>query len=274
MDLGLRGKTVWIAAGTRGIGFACAEAYLAEGARVALCGRSADGVSAAAEALEEASGGAAGKAAGESSGRVVALRADVSTAEGVDTFVEGADARLGPPDVLVVNAGGPPSLPFDQVSDEQWRQAFELTLMSAVRLCRAVLPGMRERKLGRVVFITSLTVKQPLERMVLSNSLRAGVTALGKTLVSEAAADGVTFNCVAPGYTLTGRLQSLADTLAASRGCPADEVLAGWEQSIPAGRLGRPREVAEAVVFLGSPAAGYINGMTLVVDGGWTKGLL
>jgi 3-oxoacyl-[acyl-carrier protein] reductase len=138
----------------------------------------------------------------------------------------------------------------------------------------ASLPGMRERKLGRVVFITSLTVKQPLERMVLSNSLRAGVTALSKTLVSEAAADGVTFNCVAPGYTLTGRLQSLADTLAASRECDPAEVLAGWEQSVPAGRLGQPREVAEAVVFLGSPAAGYINGMTLVVDGGWTKGLL
>jgi 3-oxoacyl-[acyl-carrier protein] reductase len=259
MDLGLNDRTVWIAAGTRGIGLACAQAYGVEGARVALCGRSAQGRASAAEALGE---------------DAVVVQADVSTAEGVAGFVGEALARLGPPDVLVVNAGGPPSLAFVEIDDDQWQSAFELTLMSAVRLCRAVFPGMRERGFGRIVFITSLTVKQPLERMALSNSLRAGVTALCKTLVAEGAADGVTANCVGPGYTRTGRLEQLAATGAEARGLSVAEVMAGWEATIPAGRLGRPEEVARAVVFLGAPAAGYINGQTLVVDGGWTKGLV
>ena len=259
MDLGLADRTVWIAAGTRGIGLACAQAYGAEGARVAVCGRSAEGLASAAEALGD---------------DVVIVQADVSTAEGVEDFVREASARLGPPEVLVVNAGGPPSLAFEELDDDQWRSAFELTLMSAVRLCRAVLPGMRERRFGRIVFITSLTVKQPLERMVLSNSLRAGVTALCKTLVAESAADGVTANCVGPGYTQTERLARLAATGAEARGVSVAEVMAGREATIPAGRLGQPEEVARAVVFLGAPATGYINGQTLVVDGGWTKGLV
>ncbi len=259
MDLGLKDRTVWIAAGTRGIGLACAQAFGAEGARVALCGRSAEGIASATEALGD---------------EAVILRADVSGADGVSGFAREALARVGPPDVLVVNAGGPPSLAFADIDDDQWQSAFELTLMSAVRLCRTVLPTMRERGFGRIVFITSLTVKQPLERMALSNSLRAGVTALCKTIVAEAAADGVTANCVGPGYTRTGRLEQLAATLAEARGDPVCEVMAGWEATIPAGRLGRPEEVARAVVFLGAPAAGYINGQTLVVDGGWTKGLV
>lgn len=259
MDLGLADRTVWIAAGTRGIGLACAQAFRAEGARVALCGRSAEGLASAAETLGDG---------------VATVQADVSTAEGVAGFAREASARLGPPDVLVVNAGGPPSLAFEDIDDDQWQAAFELTLMSAVRLCREVLPGMRERGLGRIVFITSLTVKQPLERMALSNSLRAGVTALCKTLVAEAAPSGVTANCVGPGYTRTGRLDQLAATLAGARGVSVDEVMAGWEATIPAGRLGQPEEVARAVVFLGAPAAGYVNGQTLVVDGGWTKGLV
>lgn len=259
MDLGLADRMVWIAAGTRGIGLACAQAFRAEGARVALCGRSAEGLASAAEELGD---------------DVVIVQADVSTAEGVAGFVREASARLGLPDVLVVNAGGPPSLAFEEIDDDQWQLAFELTLMSAVRLCRAVLPGMRERRFGRIVFITSLTVKQPLERMALSSSLRAGVTALCKTLVAEAAADGVTANCVGPGYTRTGRLEQLAATLAEARGVSVAEVMAGWEATIPAGRLGQPEEVARAVAFLGAPTAGYVNGQTLVVDGGWTKGLV
>lgn len=259
MDLGLADRLVWIAAGTRGIGLACAQAFGAEGAKVALCGRSPDGLAQATAELGDAA---------------VAVQADVSTAAGVDGFVRSALTQLGPPDVLVVNAGGPPSAAIEQLDDEQWQAAFELTLMSAVRLCRAVLPGMRERGFGRIVFITSLTVKQPLARMALSNSLRAGVTALCKTLVAEAAADGIAANCVGPGYTRTARLEQLAESLAAARGVSAAEVTAGWEAMIPAGRLGQPEEVARAVVFLGAPASGYISGQTLVVDGGWTQGLV
>lgn len=259
MDLGLADRVVWIAAGSRGIGYACAERYVQEGARVALCGRT--------EADLERAGAALGPA-------VLPIRADLSTAEGARHFVQEATRGLALPDVLVVNAGGPPSLSFEEVDDATWQAAFELTLMSAVRLTRAVVGGMRQRGLGRIVFITSLSVKQPLERMVLSNALRAGVTGLCKTLVLEASAEGVTANCVAPGFTLTERLRQLARTQAEARGVTAEALMQGWEASIPALRLGAPAEVAAAVVFLGSPAAGYINGMTLVVDGGWTRGLV
>ncbi|MDY0000190.1 MAG: SDR family oxidoreductase [Polyangia bacterium] len=257
MDLELTGRNVLVAAGSRGIGLAAARLFAAEGARVALCGRSQSDLDAASREIG-----------------AVAIRADVSTAEGCEGFVAEATERLGPPDTLVVNAGGPPSLPFDSVSDRQWQAAFELTLLSAVRLSRAVLPGMRARKFGRIVFVTSLSVKQPLERMVLSNSLRSAVTALCRTIVLESAADGITANCVAPGFTATERLGELAQSLAFARGVGVDEVRSGWTASIPAGRLGAPEEVARAVVFLGSPLSGYVNGVTLAVDGGWTRGLV
>lgn len=257
MDLELKGRRVLVAAGSRGIGLAAARLFVAEGARVALCGRSPADLEAAAAALG-----------------VEAIAADVSTAEGCERFVSEATARIGPADTLVVNAGGPPSLALEETTDAQWQAAFELTLMSAVRLTRAVLPGMRERRHGRIVFVTSLSVKQPLERMVLSNSLRSGVTALCRTVVLEAAMDGVTANCVAPGFTATERLGQLAEVQAAARGTTARAVRDAWTASIPAGRLGAPEEVARAVVFLGSPVSGYVNGVTLVVDGGWTRGLL
>lgn len=256
MDLELQGKRVFVAAGTRGIGLAAAKLFVAEGARVAICGRDQSDL--------EAARGTLG---------VEAIRADVATSEGCSHFVSEATLRIGPPDALVVNAGGPPSLPFQEVTDSQWQAAFELTLLSAVRLCRAVLPGMRERRLGRIVFITSLSVKQPMERMVLSNSLRSGVTALGRTIVLEAAADGVTANCVAPGFTATERLAQLCDARALALGVAPEEVRKEWLALVPAGRLAEPEEVARAVVFLASPASGYINGTTLAVDGGRTQGL-
>ncbi len=263
MDLGLTDRRVFVAAGSRGIGYACAAEFARQGARVALCGRTGADLERAAAAL-----------GADSKTGAVAVRADLATAEGPARFVDEATEQLGPPDTLVVNAGGPPSADLESLDDAAWQAGFELTLLSAVRLCRSVLPGMRERGLGRLVFITSLSVKQPLERMALSNALRSGVTALCKTLVLEASGDGVTANCVAPGFTATERLGQLADTLAAARGATADEVRAGWESAVPAGRLAEPEEVARAVVFLGAPASGYINGQTLVVDGGWTRGLL
>lgn len=257
MDLGLKDRSVLVAAGTRGIGLACARLFRQEGARVAVCGRTEADL---ARARQEHG--------------CLAVRADVSTPEGVSAFVAEATRGQGPPDTLVVNAGGPPSLPFEEVDDDAWRAAFDLTLMSAVRLSRAVLPAMRARGQGRIVFITSLSVKQPLPRMVLSNSLRAGVTALCKTLVIEAAADGVTANCVAPGYTGTERLSQLFEVQASAKGLPVEDVRAQVTSSIPAGRLGDPEEVARAVVYLGAPVSGYVNGQTLVVDGGWTRGLV
>lgn len=257
MDLGLKDRSVLVAAGTRGIGLACARLFRQEGARVAVCGRTEADL---ARAREEHG--------------CVAVRADVSTSEGVATFVEQAVRAQGSVDTLVVNAGGPPSLPFEEVGEEAWRAAFDLTLMSAVRLSRAVLPAMRERGAGRIVFITSLSVKQPLPRMVLSNSLRAGVTALCKTLVMEAASDGITANCVAPGYTATERLGQLFEVQAAAKKVRVEDIRAEVTSSIPAGRLAEPEEVARAVVYLGAPVSGYINGQTVVVDGGWTRGLV
>jgi 3-oxoacyl-[acyl-carrier protein] reductase len=257
MDLGLTGQRVWVAAGSRGIGRSCVEAFAAEGARVACCGRTASDLHALAARV-----GAA------------AVTADVATAAGVEAFVAQAEAAVGPPDVLVVSAGGPPSLAFAETDDAAWQAAVDLTLLSAVRLCRAVLPGMRARRYGRLVFITSLTVKQPLARMVLSNSLRSAVTALMKTLSLEAGGDGVTANCVAPGYTATERLGHLSASLAAAGGVTPAAIEAGWTAQIPAGRLGEPGEIAAAVVFLASRVAGYVNGQTLVVDGGWSRSLV
>jgi len=256
MDLEFQGKRVFVAAGSRGIGLAVARLLVAEGAHVAICGRGEADLEAAREELG-----------------LEAICADLTSAEGCDRFITEASARIGPPDALVLNAGGPPSLSLEETTDRLWQEAFALTLLSAVRLSRAVLPGMRERGQGRLVFITSLSVKQPLERMVLSNSLRSGVTALARSIVLEAAHQGVTANCVAPGFTATERLDQLAQALAASRGITTQAVKAGWTEAIPAGRPAEPAEVARAVVFLASPASGYINGMTLVVDGGWTGGL-
>jgi len=247
MNLQIAGKTALVTGGSKGIGYAVAEGLVAEGVRVVVSARDEAVLETAAERL------------GRGGGDVVAIAADVSSAKGVRGLVDAALARVGRIDVLVANAGGPPAGLPSQLDDAAWARATELTLMSAVRLARAVLPGMRERAWGRIVNVTSLSVKQPINDLTLSNALRSAVTAFARTLANEVASEGVTVNAVAPGYTATERLEELfADDYARAR------LLA----SIPAKRFATPVEVAAAAVFLCSQQAAYLTGQTLVVDGG------
>jgi len=262
MDLGLRGKTALVTAGSRGFGLATAVELAREGADVALCARGEEDLASATALV-----GAAGP------GRVLPGSVDVTDADAVERFATEVEHGLGPVDLMLVNAGGPPAGTFDEIDLEQWDEAYRLTLESAVRLCKRVLPGMRERKFGRVVQVTSVTVRQHVHNLMLSNVIRPAAHALIKQLARESAADGVTLNSVAPGFHTTSAIDRIvADRIAKGQAADRGEVLAGWEREIPAGRLGEPEELAALIVFLMSEQAGYVTGQVIAADGGWVQG--
>lgn len=263
MDFGLNGRVALVAAASRGIGFAAAQELAREGARVFLCSRDA-----------ERAGEAAQKIHAETGAEVTGLRADVTNEEDAAAFVNAAREAAGRIDICVTNAGGPPASTFDQTDLDMYRQAFELNALSAIRLARLVVPMMREQKWGRLINITSISVKQPIDGLLLSNTVRAGLTGFAKTLSTEIAADGVTVNNVAPGYTLTERQDELATARSRATGKSREELIEGWASQIPMGRLASAEEIAAAVAFLASERASYITGVTLQVDGGWVRGLL
>jgi len=263
MDLQLGSKRALVAGSSSGIGFACADQMVAEGAEVCLVARSEEHLAAAAAKLEESHGRKVHVAVG-----------DLSTADGVEAAFAGASAALGGIDILVNNAGGPKSGPFAALTDADWEQAFRLSLMSTVRLTRLVLDGMKAAKWGRIVNIQSTSVKQPIEGLMLSNSLRMAVVGFAKTLADEVGPFGITINTVGPGYTATDRLQQLAEAKAEREGVTSIDVVEKWKRDVPLGRIGRPEEIAAAVVFLCSEPAGYINGVTLAVDGGRVRASL
>ncbi|MHB1294904.1 MAG: SDR family oxidoreductase [Anaerolineae bacterium] len=263
MDLALRGKVALVAAASRGLGKAVALELAREGADVIISARGAEALQATAEEIRQAAGA-----------RVVAVPADVSTREGVAAMAQAAQESFGRVDILVNNAGGPKPGRFTDVSDEDWLAAVNLNLMSAVRLIQHVLPGMRERRWGRIIQITSVSVKQPMPNLILSNAVRSAVVAMAKTLSGQVAAEGITVNNVCPGYHLTDRMRNLAQATAEKESRSPQDVVAAWEADIPARRLGRPEELAGLVAFLASERAGYITGTTIQVDGGAVKGLL
>jgi 3-oxoacyl-[acyl-carrier protein] reductase len=263
MDLGLRGRVAIVAAASRGLGKAAAEELAREGAELAICARTAGELEKAATRIREVGG------------REVFWRAlNVGDADAVSKFVAEAEGRFGRIDICVTNTGGPPSKLFAATTNEDWRVWTEQLLMSPVYFAQAALPRMQKNKWGRFLTITSYSVKQPVEGLLLSNALRAGVTGLVRTLANEYAAHGITVNNLCPGYTQTERLDELASMMGARSGASTEEVFAGWKKLIPAGRLGTPEEFASVVAFLASERASYVNGVSLTVDGGTTRSLL
>lgn len=260
MDLGLRGKAAAVMAGSEGIGRAVALALAREGADVALCARREDVARAAAKDI-----------AAETGRRVVPIVADVSDAHDVERFVNAAAADLRGLDVLVVNAGGPPTGRFEELPDEAWRAAHELTLMSAVRGVRHALPHFRAEGGGSVVGIASTSVKQPIDHLLLSNSMRLAVVGLFKSLSIQYAKENVRFNLVLPGLTATERQRDLAEARARESGMSVEAAMAERASNIPMGRLARPEEVAEAVCWLAGDAARFVTGVSLQVDGGMVR---
>ncbi|MDA1307306.1 MAG: SDR family oxidoreductase [Acidobacteria bacterium] len=262
MHLGLKDRVALVSAGSKGLGRAIALELAAEGARVAICARGQEALDATVAEITTAGGQAIG------------IVADVSKPDEPARLVESVRTALGPIDILVTNSGGPRSGTFDTLSADDWEQAGQLLLTSAVGLVREVLPDMRARRWGRILTVTSIAVKQPVDGLMLSNSLRAAVTAFARTLANEVGKDGITVNNLMPGYTRTDRVVDLATQMAAAGGTTPEAIAGRWEAQIPMGRLGEPREFAALAAFLASERASYITGQSIAVDGGWIKGLL
>ncbi len=261
--MSLSGQCAVVCAASKGLGKASALALAQAGARVAICARGQEALDEAAADIRAATGAF-----------VLPIVADVARAGDVDRLVSRAATELGAIDILVTNTGGPKSGPFETITDDDWRASIDSIVMSTVRLCRAVIPHMRRRGGGRIIHVTSVSVKQPIDGLVLSNALRAAVTGLSRTLANELAADRILVNCIAPGYTATDRVVQLNEAAAKPEGVAPQAVQARLERQIPLGRLGKPEEFGATVAFLASPAASFITGTTLQVDGGYVKGLL
>ncbi len=262
MDLGIKGRVAVVAAASRGIGRAIAEALAAEGVKVAVCSRDAAAIEAAAAEIRASTGAA-----------VYAAAVDVTDYEAVKAFVADARAKLGPVSICVANCGGPPRGHFADFGPNDWKRAFELSFLSTLYLIRETLPDMEEQKWGRVVAITSIAVRQPIDGLILSNGVRAAVVGLLKSLANEYGRSNILFNNVGPGLTATDRLLSGAADRARAEGRPREKIVEEMAAGVPLGRIGRPEELAAAVAFLCSEKAGYITGESLMVDGGIVKGI-
>jgi len=262
MDLGIKGRVALVAASSQGIGLATAEAFAAEGCRVAMCARNDRTLQAAAEKIR-----------GQHAAEVCAEAFDVTDLAAVSRFVAAVANKFGCVDICVTNAGGPPAKGFLAASLDDWKKAIEANFLSNVYFAHEVIPHMQRKKWGRIITITSITTKQPVTDLVLSNAVRAAVVGLVKSLANEFGKDGILVNNVGPGFTATDRLKELAKARSAATGKPEQEFLDAWAADAPVKRLGDPREVAETIVWLASERASYITGQTVLVDGGMYKGL-
>jgi 3-oxoacyl-[acyl-carrier protein] reductase len=262
LDLGLKTRNVIVAASSDGIARAAAEKFAAEGANVAMCARNQTKLNAAAAQIRE-----------RYQARVLAEVLDVTDEAAVEAFVKQVVQEFGGVDVCVMNAGGPPPKMFLATTTEEWHRAVEMNFMSVIHFARAVLPGMQKNHWGRLVTITSMTVRQPVPDLIYSNAVRAGVLGLVKSLANEFGKDGITVNNVGPGYTATERLKQLIAKRSQELGITPAEFEARLGVEAPLKRVGQPEEVADAIVWLASDRASFITGQTLLVDGGWFKGL-
>ncbi len=260
MDLGLTNKVALVAAASKGLGFGVAQALAREGARVSMCSRSAADIEAAASKLRAETGATA-----------IGFACDVADAASIQAWVDSSVREFETIDMLLVNAGGPPAGFFKELTDQQWQAAFELTLMSTIRMIRAVLPHMKHG--GAIVTITSSSVREPIERLALSTVMRSGVVGLVKTLADELAPDGIRINNLMPGRIDTDRVAQLDEMQAKRTGLSLEEVRQQSISKIPLGRLGTIEDFGRAAAFLLSPAAGYITGVSLRVDGGMMRSI-
>lgn len=263
MDLGLQERAAIVAAASQGLGRAVAQELASEGANVAICARNLGELEKTAAEIEKSSGR-----------RLFHQAVDVTNPKAVASFVAAVEKEFGRIDICVTNAGGPPSKVFADTNPEDWRAAVDLLLMSTVFFARETLPRMQKNRWGRFITITSSAVKQPVDGLLLSNSIRAAVAGLARTLANEYGAHGITVNNVCPGYTRTARLDGLAESISKRTGAAPQAVFADWTRQIPAGRIGTPQEFAAVVAFLASERASYVNGTSLAVDGGMIRSLL
>jgi 3-oxoacyl-[acyl-carrier protein] reductase len=262
LDLGLKNRNVMVAASSDGIARAAAERFAAEGANLAMCSRDQTKLDAAATQIRD-----------RYQARVLAEAFDVSDEAAVAAFVKQVAAEFGGVDVCVINAGGPPPRMFLATTTEEWHRAIELNFMSVIHFARAVLPGMQKNQWGRLVTITSITVRQPVSDLIYSNAVRAGVLGLIKSLSNEFGKDGINVNNVGPGFTATERLKQLIAKRSKEMGMSPADFEATLGVDAPLKRVGQPEEVADAIVWLASERASFITGQTLLVDGGLFKGL-
>jgi 3-oxoacyl-[acyl-carrier protein] reductase len=262
MEMGLKNRVAIVAASSQGLGRATAEAFAAEGCRLAICARNQQALNAVAEKIRR-----------EYNTEVLAEPFDVTDAGAVRDFVNAVVQKFGGIDICVTNAGGPPAKGFLATTIDEWKRAVDLNLMSAVYFTHAVIPHMQRKRWGRIITITSITTKQPVADLVYSNAVRAAVVGLVKSLANEFGKDGILVNNVGPGYTATDRLKELAHSRSAASGKTEKEIFEGWAADTPLKRLGDPRELADAIVWLASERASYITGQTILVDGGLYKGL-
>jgi 3-oxoacyl-[acyl-carrier protein] reductase len=263
LDLGLRDKVAFVAGGSKGLGKAVALELSKEGAKVAVCARQRPELSGAVEEIRSLTGG-----------EVIGIAADVSNSDQARAFIRGGLEHFGTVDILVNNAGGPPDRKFFEIDEDSWNYAFRLNLLSAITMIGEAVPTMIEKRWGRIINLASVSVKQPIEGLILSNTIRIGIVGLAKTLSNELALHNITVNNICPSYTMTDRVRKLSADIAAKRGIRSDEVIREWESQIPMGRLGEPEEVAALAAFLASERAGFITGDSIQIDGGWYKGVI
>ncbi len=262
MDLGIKDRVAVVAASSQGLGKAVAQGLAREGAKLALCARTEATLKTTAEEIRKKSGV-----------EVLARPVDVTVYDQVRRFVAETVSRFGRVDICVTNAGGPPSKPFADTTVEDWEAGVNLNLMSTLYFAREVLPLMQKQRWGRLITITSVAVKQPIEGLILSNAVRSAVSGLVKSLSNEYGKFNVLVNNVCPGYTQTARLDELASKLARAEGVDPKQIHERWASQVPLRRLGQPEEFANLVVFLASERASYITGVSIAVDGGFVKGV-
>jgi 3-oxoacyl-[acyl-carrier protein] reductase len=262
METGLRNRVAMVAGASQGLGRATALALAAEGTHLSVCARNSESLSALASEIRR-----------QYHVEVLTQVLDVRECEGIEEFVKGTVRMFNRIDVCVTNAGGPPAKPFLETTNAEWDDAFRLNLKSAAVFARSVIPQMQRAQWGRILMISSIAVKQPQAQLILSNAIRTGVLGLVRSLANDFGKDGILVNNVAPGYTATDRLKELSASRAAASGESLQKIEQTWIDQIPLGRLGRPEELADAIVWLASERASFITGQTILVDGGMYKGI-